>query len=119
MKVTRRRVVVRSGPHVGLKGWGYFTESQEEWDSVQVVLDYLDPVSSSAGSALGAATRHRQRQTVKLMSFTPTADPSCGRRYGVSVRLAGRDLTILSDLESLADELNPLTGALVEYPRLK
>jgi hypothetical protein len=98
----------------GLRGWGYFTETQGEYDSVTVKMDFIDydKLAPENKSALGA-TRRRKLNDVAWDTMLYVSERK-GVWHNVMVRMRLCDLTVLSDLEAL---LEP--EADVEYPRLR
>lgn len=98
----------------GLKGWGYFTGNQEEYDSITVKMDFIDydKLNTESESALGASRSRRKNDAGWDTMLYVT--PGQGVRHGVMIRMRLSDLKVLSDLEALLEPEDE-----VSYPRLR
>lgn len=121
--VTRKRIEVIYGEYAGTRGWGYFAENQDEFDSVYVQLDKVElqnPRSSLPTSALGAGRKARQKRSGLVSDgfMVPTL-PASGetRRYQYPIRMLRRNIQILSDLELLAEVEGELCSAPPRLPQ--
>lgn len=106
MEVTKKRVRVRRGPLVGKMGWGFFVDEQQEWDTVLVHLDEVQPLDLPAGpgSALGASMSRKPHGKMTWTRTIGTVAPHPGQR--VPVRLPMSDITILSLLDAVAEAID-------------
>lgn len=106
MEIRKKRVIVRRGRWYGLKGWGYFTENQDDWDSVTVCLDKLPSLAEGpeSGSALGAMRKSRALRVEREATFAPAIPiEEVLVRHNYMVRIMVGDLTVLSELEAIVD----------------
>ena len=104
-EVRKRRVHVRCGRWAGTRGWGYFADNQNDYDTVTVMLDnvIVPEKQSVSTSALGSAIRAGRVSNGEAY-------------YGPTVRIPLRDLKVVSDLEAMAE---PEVRDVTPPPRLR
>jgi hypothetical protein len=101
--VTKKRVhVKKSSKFGGCRGWAYFTEDQNSFDSISVRLDRAQVEDPNRNPTESATTQDR-------WAFD-SATTHTRIVHGHLVRLSCLELDVLSDLEALAE--------VEEYPSL-